>query len=135
MLYYDAQCGLCAKVVGWLRRLDVFHSLEFIGDLDKVATDAGLDQGQPGPVGLAGGHHPFDDLRAGPDLPPHEGEGTWCLPGLLRLPARSPAPAAAVAICPHSVVSGDELLWHPHLSLGSGAPFDSVRMRSDLLSG
>ena len=44
ILYYDAQCRLCAKVVGWLRRLDVFHSLEFIGDLDKVATDAGLDQ-------------------------------------------------------------------------------------------
>jgi predicted DCC family thiol-disulfide oxidoreductase YuxK len=44
LLYYDARCSFCVSLARWLRRLDLFRTLELRSTLDTTARQAGLDQ-------------------------------------------------------------------------------------------
>ncbi len=41
LVFYDAECGLCSALMGWVRRADRMHRLEFL-PLDSREADAVL---------------------------------------------------------------------------------------------
>ena len=44
LVYYDGRCGFCSALARWLRRADIFGTVELRCSLDATARQAGLTQ-------------------------------------------------------------------------------------------